>query len=200
MIKNSDLLRDKKIYLSHITHIKNLPSILENGLLSKNSLCTQKIEIEDISDPNVQDLRSDKYLDGVPLHDYVPLYISIPNPMLCMRQDIQNDLMIIAIDSKILDSEKDIVCSDGNAASRKTQFYRGRFALMNMNWPVLEDRSWLKYEDGKRIKCAEVLVHDSIETDYFKFFVLRSSKNVRFIQSLFREYRFEIRVSPKHFF
>lgn len=200
MIKNSDLLRDKRIYLSHITHIKNLPSILENGLLSKNSLCTQKIGVEDISDPDVQDIRSDKCLDGVPLHDYVPLYISIPNPMLCMRQDIQNDLVIIAIDSKILDSDKSIIYSDGNAASYKTQFYRGKFALMKMNWQVLEDKSWSKHEDGKRIKCAEVLVHDFIEKDYFKFFILRSNKNVRFIQSLFREYRLEIRVSPKYFF
>jgi hypothetical protein len=70
-------------WIYHITHIQNLPKILESGkLVCKNSL---REEAVDISLGNVQRKRSAKEVvlpPGGRLHDYVPFYFAPRSPML----------------------------------------------------------------------------------------------------------------------
>lgn len=58
--------------LHYITHINNVPSIIQMGILSRNKARHDKINNHDISMESVQDRRSDKKIPGTNkvLHDY----------------------------------------------------------------------------------------------------------------------------------
>lgn len=165
-------------YLYHMTYIDNLASIIENGLLSHNEAYGQGLIEADISDPNVQDIRAvtiDPFYNR-PLHDYVPLYFSPRNPMLYRRREIQEDIVILGIDPQLL-SEPNIIFTNGNAAASGTIFYTGTSMLDHLPWNSIRARNWTDLEDGKRIKCAEVLVYPNIEPSRIQVLFCYSNKN-----------------------
>jgi hypothetical protein len=151
-------------FIYHMTAIDNLPSILESGLYSHNQAHQLKIIERDISDPKVQDIRASVRdpIHNRELHDYVPLYFNPRNPMLYRRKDIQNEIVILGIESMILHDENTIF-SDGNAASKETKFYNDVSRLDQVCWDIVNAKSWTDIADGKRIKCAEILVYPNIE-------------------------------------
>lgn len=151
-------------YLYHMTAISNLRSILEHGLLSHNAAHSRELVTRDISDPEVQDRRADKRdpIYNRPLHDYVPLYFSPRNPMLYRRREIQQNLVILGINPMVI-FEANTIFSDGNAASQETKFYSDAVRLGNLPWNIINASSWSEFPDGRRSKCAEVLVYPKIE-------------------------------------
>jgi len=69
----------------HFTHIENLPSILEHGLLSTNEMDRRGLSHNVIAYSGIQDRRADMDVTcgmGGKVHDYVPLYFCIRSPML----------------------------------------------------------------------------------------------------------------------
>lgn len=165
-------------YLYHMTYIANLASIIENGLLSHNEAYRQGLIEADISDPNVQDIRAgtvDPFYSRL-LHEYVPLYFSPRNPMLSKRREIQEDIVILGLDPLLL-SEPNIVFTDGNAAASGTNFYTDTSMLDHLPWNSIRARRWTDIEDGKRIKCAEVLIHPQIEPSRIQVVFCYSSKH-----------------------
>lgn len=147
-----------------MTYIDNLASIIQNGLLSHNEAYRQGLIEADISDPNVQDIRAttiDPFYNR-PLHDYVALYFSPRNPMLYRRREIQEDIVILGLDPHLL-SDPNIIFTNGNAAASGTTYYTGISMLEHLPWKSIRERSWTDIEDGKRIKCAEVLVYPRID-------------------------------------
>ncbi|MEA5516825.1 DarT ssDNA thymidine ADP-ribosyltransferase family protein, partial [Nodularia sp. UHCC 0506] len=98
-----DILKEYGIkYLYHMTYINNLASIIRNGLLSHNEAYRRGLIAADISDPDVQDRRANLSVYNIPLHEYVPLYFSPRNPMLYKRREIQEDIVILGMESQIL--------------------------------------------------------------------------------------------------
>ncbi|MGC1393788.1 MAG: DUF4433 domain-containing protein [Coleofasciculaceae cyanobacterium] len=165
-------------YLYHMTYIDNLTSIINNGLLSHNEAYRQRLIETDISDPNVQDIRArtvDPFYER-PLHEYVPLYFSPRNPMLYRRQDIQEDIVILGLEAQLL-CEANILFTNGNAAASRTIFYRGTQMLDQLPWDSIRARSWIDIEDGRRIKCAEVLVYPKIEPNRIQKIFCYSNKH-----------------------
>jgi hypothetical protein len=157
-------------YLYHMTALVNLRSILEHGLLSHNDAHTRRLLYRDISDPEVQQRRRKKQVNDLSLHDYACLYFEPRNPMLYVRQVPQSEIIILGIDRSILLDSRTIF-SDGNAAADDTVFYRGTANLARLPWKIIRATYWNDVPDGKRIKCAEVLVHPQIEvTDIRKIY------------------------------
>lgn len=148
-------------YLYHITAIDNLSSILDIGLVSHYQAHFQQLIRKDISDPNVQLLRYQKKLRGIPLQEYVPLYFNPKNPMLFVRKNQQSQLAILAIDPFVL-TLPHTAFSDGNAACSETNFYWDFPNITKLNWTIIRKQTWHDELDGKRIKCAEVLVYNHI--------------------------------------
>ena len=157
--------------LDHITHIDNLPSIFARGLLPFNEV--KYIIRQDISIPTVQDRR--ERLEPIfhrSIHDYVPLYFNVRNPMLYSRIDMQESIVVLELSVDVL-SKPNILFTDGNAAVRTyaqynttTSFYSNLKDLDKLNWDCIWDEYWNNYPDGKRIRCAEVLIPDKIETQF----------------------------------
>lgn len=180
--------------LFHITHQRNLPTIFQQGLKSYNNVRLHNNIAVDISDPEVQ-RRRDRiepiYFRSI--HDYVPLYFNPRNPMLYVRQEIQNELVILEISIDILDYFQ-FVFSDGNAACRDTEFFEDPSDLKKLNWEVIRGRYWFDKVDGKRIVCAETLVFPEIPFRFITRIHLNQSRRFAFLPS------YMATVSPQYYF
>jgi len=161
--------------LYHITHIDNLSSILEHGLVSHNLAHDYDLLSKDISLPEVNQLRDrTEPVFNRNLHDYVPLYFYHKNPMLYLRQISESDLVILQI-SKVLIASEGTIFTDGNAASFTTQFRHSVEEFSSLPFEnIFGPKNWTTIPDGKRIRCAEVLVHERIDVPHIKAIICKS--------------------------
>jgi hypothetical protein len=163
-IYESELVSSLRSYgidcLWHMTHLDNIPSILQKGLVSHERAVP--IKRVDISDPDVQRLRggSDPIFNRK-LKAYSPTYIKIRNPMLYRLKADSESLCLLEISLESLDYH-DVLFTDGNAASRETKFYSDPADLKHLPWDVLNSEYWNDFISGKRKRCAEVLVYPNI--------------------------------------
>ncbi len=149
--------------LWHITHRENIPNILRFGLLSHYDAHVRKLNCRDISDCEAQKLRLRKEpFYNRSIQDYVPLYLNPKNPMLYVRKHIQHNLCIIEVSLSIF-LECDYLITDGNASSLSTKFFDSLESLDKIPWDVINSENWSNYEDGKRKRCAEVLIYPKVE-------------------------------------
>lgn len=86
--------------LYHITHVTNLPSILQQGgLQSHLSIQQHELQYQDVANQDVQSRRERTRIPvgkGGNLHDYVPFYFAARSPMLYYlhkRQLNQEDII-----------------------------------------------------------------------------------------------------------
>ena len=165
-------------YLYHMTHVDHLASILKNGLLSHNESYRQGKIKNDISDPQVQDKRSNKFdpINHRSLHEYVPLYFSPRNPMLSKRREIQEDIIILGLGIDLL-FQPGTIFTDGNAASSMTKFYQDTNMLDQLPWDTIMAKYWNDIEDGRRIKCAEILIYPKVEVSKIEMLFCCSEKH-----------------------
>ena len=169
-------------YLYHMTHKDNLDNILQNGLKSHNYARSKGLLQNDIADNIVNDRRGRKKpIYQRSLHDYVPLYFNPKNPMLYVRQDIQNDIIIFAIDRAIF-FQKNTLFTDGNAAADTTQFYNNIQDLNKLNWQCIYNQWWNDFSDGKRLRCSEVLVYPDIPIQKILKIYCRNEQTKEFIE------------------
>lgn len=149
-------------YLYHFTHVENMPSILEHGLLSHNEAHAKGLVEEDLSDPEVQALRGNRrFSSGRSLHDFVPLYFNPKNPMLYRLREHQDDIVILFLDQRLL-AQPGVFFTDGNAANWATKFFNDLRHLADLDWGCIRADYWNDFDDGKRKRCAEILVPDVI--------------------------------------
>jgi hypothetical protein len=212
---NSPILRKAPIqilkenginYLYHITHKKNLKSILRFGLLSRN-LCIEKgLAVEEIGDTEIKERRGMTMLpySGLRLNDYVPLYFNPRNAMMykvCKRFNANNlvvlayDLMVILISGTIF--------TDANAASVDANFYYRKSELEKFDWKIIKSKDWsfggITFREIKQKMMAEVLVKERIPRKYLKKLICNSLESVEDIKSLVKG-KVEIEVSEGMFF
>lgn len=81
--------------------------------------------------------------------------------MLYRRKHRQRRLAVLYVDSSVL-VMPGVVFTDGNAASSQTAFYTSPDDLRRLDWTCLKARYWPAFLDGKRKRCAEVLVPDEV--------------------------------------
>lgn len=161
--------------LWHMTHFKNLSSICKYGILSYYEVHKRRFSYFNISNHEVQQCRDKKPPNSShSIHEYVPLYIKPRNPMLYKIRSRQDHICLIEIDLKVLDNNE-FLLTDGNAAASATQFFNKLSDLKFLPWDVLESDSWYDKEDGKRKRCAEVLILNKIDPQYIKALHFRKS-------------------------
>jgi len=169
--------------LYHMTHISNLVSILESGLLSHN-LAHSKYHLRDISDQDVNARRIEiEPIYKRSMHDYVPTYFAAKNPMSYKRREISDDLVILKINPALL-LQAGTLFTDGNAASSYTHFYREIEDLKQLNWDCLHCDYWPDYPDGRRIRCAEMLIPDRIEMSDITAIAVNRKKSLKKIEQI----------------
>lgn len=160
----------------HITHVNNLPLILNSGgLIAKNRLRQQQIKHLDIAYENIQDRRSRTPVPcgaGGVLHDYVPFYFAPRSPMLCAIHNGrvagysqgQKPVIHLVAEAEAVEAEN-IACAftDGHAVMTYSEFYTDLQALESaIDWDIMKNNYWadtLEDGDRKRRRQAEFLVH-----------------------------------------
>ena len=150
----------------YICHIDNLKYILEKGILCRNDVISQGIDINDISNKEVQKRRED-------YHNYVPLFFNPRNPMMykLIKDKKKEELCVIAISLDVL-FLKSTVFSDGNIGSNNRKIYKNIEDLKKLDWQCITSKYWtsddISYRDGKRKISAEVLVKRRVWNDKIK--------------------------------
>lgn len=167
-------------YAFRITHIDNIPHIMEYGLLKANSP-NRNENFVSIGDPQVISVRHTKIIAGVSLTDCIPFYLGPRSPMLYVIQNGYNGVRrqnpekivycVIRIED-IINSDIDCLFSDGHALNQLTKFYT-KDNLKDINKIVrytdVYASQWNNNEldtDIKRRKEAELLVKHAIPVNY----------------------------------
>lgn len=152
--------------LHYITDMNNVPSILCHGILSNRRAKTMKPV--SVAMKEIQEARAKvRVQGGLPLHDYVNLYISARNPMLYKLKDKHLDLCVLRVNTDIL-ALPGVVISDRNAACRDgfagvPRFLPGPQGLSIVDRDLVFAEFWMDSDpvqqaQKKAAKCAEVLV------------------------------------------
>ena len=81
--------------------------------------------------------------------------------MLFRRQSLQSEIVVLYVDDRVM-HDRGVVFTDGNAASADTRFFSALSDLDEIDWQCLDAEYWNDFEDGKRKRCAEVLIPDLV--------------------------------------
>lgn len=164
-MKRSDV---KELY--YITPIANVPSIMNNGILSHE--LSKKLAHESLAMEEIQSKRGNKRIPGAKkLHEYANLYFDAHNPMLCKRQNFNEQICVLRIDTSVLDLPN-VIITDRNAASDWVRFNSVIDGLAALDKDKIYARYWTNVDnqydlwENKSIKCAEVLIPDRVEPKY----------------------------------
>ena len=156
--------------LYYITHIDNLPSILEKGILAHAKIEELNVSFIPIYNLDIVSKRKDKSTpNGRSLWDYANLYFQPRNPMMyCLVHEKEKENLIVVGISKEVLQEQGVVITDGNAANDPTRFYsqsEGLAALYEQRTVIQSD--WWNVGDGSKRKImAECLVPSQVKPEH----------------------------------
>lgn len=177
-------MKKNLIYAFRITHIGNLPQILQVGLVRKSSPLHDDHFIS-IGDEQVI-LRREKDIKGYRLADYIPFYLGPRSPMLYVIQHGFNGVARIEPESivycvirieDLMKSPIDCIFTDGHALSAQTKFY-DKNQLPHINDLIHFEDVWQtqwndeKDRDLKRRKEAELLLKDDLPIEFIRGYVV----------------------------
>ena len=160
----------KNNYIFHFTDIRNLDSIIKNGLLCTNIKNKNGITHRNIANTNIQNRRATMKVPVEPkgkVHDYVPFYFSSINPMLLKKLNEKNvdQPLIVYLCVKIDRLDKDdAVFTDASANTNvPPTFYDDVKDLNKLNWELIDSKKWsVPTDEGKHKKMAEALIHNRV--------------------------------------
>lgn len=180
-------LKGIKIY--RMTHIKNIPHILQYGITHKNSINSNPNFIT-IGDLSLIDTRSTRKVNidngdlfnfnspSIILGEYIPFYFGIKMPMLYVMQNGGNfvekatsakDIVYLACSLiDVINSDTTYYFADGHATDGLTSFYDNT-EIENLtkivDWDSVRAPFWGGQENLniKRKKQAEFLVRNDLE-------------------------------------
>lgn len=149
-----------------IVPMTNVLSIIERGILSHQR--ASEVPHASVAMESVQQIRSSKHVPiGRPLHQYANLYIDARNVMMYVRKEGHLDLCVLRVGSDVLDIPG-VVIADGNAAHGMTRFGPSPQGLGMIDREKVFADWWSGSSEEKRIRCAEVLVPDSVPPEYLE--------------------------------
>lgn len=195
------LLDKLQFRLFHMTHIDNLPHILEQGLLSHSKVS----KYINISDRNVNSLRDrTEHYHNFKIHDYVPFYFNPRNAMLYRMQKEHHDkIVILEVDKKIVIKDYTLF-SMRNAARKDSKLISCKYDLLNFPWSDIYADSWtvngISNDDKKSIMQSECLISNHVPVDMIKT-IHCNNKNMQLsISEKLEEFNKEFLFSPQLFF
>lgn len=193
--------------IDHITHIKNLPTILECGLLPHGNAYQQV----DISNFEVNARRSKlEPIYKKRIHDYVPFYFNPRNAMLYRNKS--RDVVILGFNKNIINMPYSLF-TDGNAACNNTAFYNDFTKLSCLNWRRVFSERWTKspslfsfeettqYDSALRNDMmAEVLIPGVVSVKHLAIIYCKSEHIKATILANFTLGHVKVEVNPYLFF
>lgn len=167
-----------------ITHINNIPNIMQVGIVSDTSSNANPNYIS-IGDPTAIETRRKKLLsDGSRIGDYIPFYFGPRTPMLYVIQKGYNgvkkqrpeDIVYCVIElSDIIRDNIDCVFTDGHALEKFSITYPKECLKQIdqlLSWDILYTKNWKDEWDVRRRKQAELLLREDLPAKYIKYYLV----------------------------
>jgi len=183
-----------KVILYRITHIENIPHILEYGITHKDSQ-NRNSAYKNIGDVSLIDTRSKKRvaidngvvdvnesnLTSIILGDYIPFYFGVRMPMLYVTQHGGNfveratdpiDIIYLACSLKmVISANLQFYFSDGHATDVFSSFYdqsKINELVTIIDWEAIKSSYWAGADNlnMKRKKQAEFLLAGSLPPNF----------------------------------
>lgn len=159
--------------LFRITHVSNLPHILDHGLYAPSSGSLDD-NFTSIGYPSLIHLRRNREVPlppGGKLADYIPFYFWYRSPMLyvihrandpeVIRTPQEEIIYLISSVEKIIECSLKFFFTDRHAQLDYARFFNKKSDLNSLNWELIKSENWGRYQgtDSKEIKQSEFLVH-----------------------------------------
>ena len=201
---------EKEWSLFFITHIDNLSSILERGILSPDLVKKLKIKYTPIYSEKIVGKREYKMACGKRLSEFAHVYFNPRNAMLWQVLHDHPPRKIIVTESTLNVSNDGICIADRNAAKDDVGFmnsynyYKIIPKIEKETLPIgrrwQSGKSWA-VDDSKGKIMAECLVPDKIPPEHFKFIhVYTHDVKAEIIPKLYEQPHLDIIVNPFMFF
>lgn len=190
--------------LYYITHVENLPSLLERGILSHNRVAQEGIQSRKIYDSSIVERRGDKRVPGgESLWGFANLYFQPRNAMLfrVIAENSADSIAVVSVRPAIL-SREDIYIADGNAANDETEIHpaaEGRKRVTEIRRQA--DREFWSAETGsKRRLMAECLVPDHVDPSQIQEIYVGSPETANRVKGLLPGSGIPVIPEPAWFF
>jgi hypothetical protein len=160
----------------HITHVTNLPAMLEQGGLWCDRESAQRgLANVGIAHAHIKERRSKRVVPvgpGGTLADYVPFYFAPRSPMLyaiyrnqvATYQGGQADIVHLVSNAESVQANgRAFVFSDGHADMAISSFFTDLADLKHLDWKMMKETYWNDTPpdgDRKRRRQAEFLAHE----------------------------------------
>lgn len=184
-IEQPDISRN----LFYITHVNNIQSIIERGILSHESIEQESLPYTPIYDHSIVSNRKEKVVHGKSLWFFTNLYFQPRNPMLyrVLAEKSANDIAIVAVRSDILKNQ-DAIITDGNAANNNTKFHSvSEIGLLSPQIERIRKMDWWSEFDGtKRAIMAECLIPKIIPSSYIEAIYVSNHSVAEKVRSLLK--------------
>lgn len=202
-----------KIYLFRMTHIENIPHILQYGITHSDSKNTNP-DFVPIGDNSLISTRNNFLLNnGKRLGEYIPFYFAYKTPMLYVIQKgfnlvvptpAENIVYCVSSVQKIIELNVDFVFTNGHAVDG----FSAQYAVSDINnineiidWEAVKAKYWKDEDDldRKRRKEAEFLVLGDIDKKAILGYVV-FNKNAKKKMSDFGVNDNQIHINPNYYF
>lgn len=193
--------------LFYITHINNLPSIFQHGILAHRQVMERGIQFTPVYNAEIIAHRKERVTpDRQSLWEYANLYFQPRNPMLykVLSETDKKDVVILGIKPQVLETKGAFIAL-GNAAHSLTDLVNvktGLKAISGEYWQILNS-DWWKTEDGSKRKImAECLIPGSVApTAIHSIYVVNqnTAEQVRMLLSGL-SFPVEVVIEPHMFF
>ena len=172
--------------LYYITHFDNVPSIIENGIFSRNLLAEQNKHFNDIGNQSVLETRKRKFLNSKNLWSYANVYFNPRNAMLYRIKKTYGDKTgILKVELDL--NSPNLWITDGNAANsgvtegtNPTEFFpsdRQDEILPKIQKETIDVRWFNESKEVERKVQAECLVLKQINPNCIKSIHVSNNSN-----------------------
>ncbi|MPS74705.1 MAG: DUF4433 domain-containing protein [Chryseobacterium sp.] len=202
-----------KIYLFRMTHIENIPHILQYGITHSDSSNANPSYVP-IGDDSLINTRN-KFLlnNGKCLGEYIPFYFGVRMPMLYVIQKgfnlviptpAENIVYCVSSVEKIMEQNADFVFTNGHAVDGfSVQYTVSDINNINeiIDWNAVKAKYWKDENDldRKRRKEAEFLVLGDIDKKtILGFIVYNENAKKKMIDFGLEENR--VHINPNYYF
>jgi hypothetical protein len=199
-----------------ITHYKNLPFILDNGLHCPNANVRDDAFVS-IGYPTLIASRNDKEVPIAPggnLSEYVPFYFTVKSPMLYVIAQAndpevirtpQNEIIyLVSSLEKLKEHSCKFVFTDRHAKLAYAKFYNQVQDVNKLNWNIIKSAEWGRQYGNERreIKQAECLVHTYVPLEALLGIACKDAEMAEkiSIEIFKKQLNLSVKIKPEYYF
>lgn len=198
-MKNPDI---KSLY--YLTHVNNLASIFEQGILAHARVEELNLPFTPIYDRGIVGNRKNKSTpDGKSLWEYANLYFQPRNPMMyrVIHEKEKGEIVVIGVTPNAL-TGSGVLITDGNAASEPTRFYSVSEGLkvIREQRKIIQSDWWNEMDGSKRKIMAECLVPGQIKPELIHTIFVSNLPAKQRVEEIVAPHKIPVVPEPHMFF